>query len=48
MAQLASMAGRPLWGHLADLWGHPARLLGLTPRQIGYALRKHDIEMKKL
>jgi Nif-specific regulatory protein len=25
-----------------------ARLLGLTPRQIGYALRKHDIEMKKL
>jgi Nif-specific regulatory protein len=25
-----------------------ARLLGLTPRQIGYALRKHNIEMKKL
>lgn len=25
-----------------------ARLLGLTPRQVGYALRKHDIEIKKL
>ena len=25
-----------------------ARLLGLTPRQIGYALRKYDIEMKRL
>jgi Nif-specific regulatory protein len=24
-----------------------ARLLNITPRQIGYALRKHDIEMKK-
>jgi Nif-specific regulatory protein len=24
-----------------------ARLMGLTPRQIGYALRKHDIEIKK-
>jgi Nif-specific regulatory protein len=24
-----------------------ARLLGLTPRQIGYALRKHDIPVKK-
>jgi Nif-specific regulatory protein len=24
-----------------------ARMLGLTPRQIGYALRKHDIEIKK-
>ena len=25
-----------------------ARLLGVTPRQIGYALRKHDIELKKI
>lgn len=25
-----------------------ARLLGLTPRQIGYALRKHNVEMKRL
>ncbi|SFC18801.1 nif-specific transcriptional activator NifA [Tropicimonas isoalkanivorans] len=25
-----------------------ARLLGMTPRQIGYALRKHDIEIKKI
>jgi Nif-specific regulatory protein len=25
-----------------------ARLLGLTSRQIGYALRKHDIELRKL
>jgi len=25
-----------------------ARLMGLTPRQIGYALRKYNIEMKKL
>jgi Nif-specific regulatory protein len=25
-----------------------ARLLGLTPRQIGYALRKHDIPIRKL
>ena len=24
-----------------------ARLLGLTPRQIGYALKKHNIEMKR-
>ncbi|MGB8600788.1 MAG: helix-turn-helix domain-containing protein, partial [Rhizomicrobium sp.] len=24
-----------------------ARILGMTPRQIGYALRKHDIELKK-
>jgi len=24
-----------------------ARLLGLTPRQIGYALKKHDIEIKR-
>jgi Nif-specific regulatory protein len=24
-----------------------ARLLGLTPRQMGYALRKHDIEIKR-
>jgi Nif-specific regulatory protein len=24
-----------------------ARIMGLTPRQIGYALRKHDIEIKK-
>ncbi|MDK9697686.1 MAG: nif-specific transcriptional activator NifA [Siculibacillus sp.] len=24
-----------------------ARLLGLTPRQIGYALKKHDIELKR-
>jgi Nif-specific regulatory protein len=24
-----------------------ARILGLTPRQIGYALRKHEIEIKK-
>jgi len=24
-----------------------ARLLGVTPRQIGYALRKHDIPIKK-
>ncbi|MGB8364308.1 MAG: nif-specific transcriptional activator NifA [Rhizomicrobium sp.] len=24
-----------------------ARILGLTPRQVGYALRKHDIELKK-
>lgn len=25
-----------------------ARLLGMTPRQIGYALRKHDIEIRKI
>jgi Nif-specific regulatory protein len=25
-----------------------ARLLGLTPRQIGYALKKHDVEIKRL
>ncbi len=25
-----------------------ARLLSITPRQMGYALRKHDIELKKL
>lgn len=25
-----------------------ARLLGLTPRQVGYALRKHNIEIKRL
>ncbi|MCA1975149.1 MAG: nif-specific transcriptional activator NifA, partial [Caenispirillum sp.] len=25
-----------------------ARLLGLTPRQIGYALKKHNIEVKRL
>ncbi len=25
-----------------------ARLLGLTPRQIGYALRKYNIEIKRL
>nr|WP_236545258.1 nif-specific transcriptional activator NifA [Tropicimonas marinistellae] len=25
-----------------------ARLLGLTPRQIGYALRKHNVEIKKI
>ncbi|WP_095590422.1 nif-specific transcriptional activator NifA [Actibacterium ureilyticum] len=25
-----------------------ARLLGLTPRQIGYALKKHNIEIKKI
>jgi Nif-specific regulatory protein len=24
-----------------------ARLLGISARQIGYALRKHDIEIKK-
>jgi Nif-specific regulatory protein len=24
-----------------------ARLLGLTPRQIGYALKKHDVEVKR-
>jgi Nif-specific regulatory protein len=24
-----------------------ARLLGLTTRQIGYALRKHNVEVKK-
>jgi Nif-specific regulatory protein len=24
-----------------------ARLLGLTPRQIGYALKKHDVEIKR-
>jgi len=24
-----------------------ARLLGITPRQIGYALRKHQIDVKK-
>ncbi|MFZ2870925.1 helix-turn-helix domain-containing protein, partial [Zavarzinia sp.] len=24
-----------------------ARLMGLTPRQMGYALRKHDIPIKK-
>ena len=24
-----------------------ARILGLTPRQIGYALRKHNIRVKK-
>jgi Nif-specific regulatory protein len=24
-----------------------ARIMGLTPRQIGYALRKHDIDIKK-
>jgi Nif-specific regulatory protein len=25
-----------------------ARILGLTSRQIGYALKKHDIEIKRL
>jgi Nif-specific regulatory protein len=25
-----------------------ARILGLTPRQIGYALKKHDIEIKRV
>ena len=25
-----------------------ARILGLTPRQIGYALRKYEIEIKRL
>jgi Nif-specific regulatory protein len=25
-----------------------ARILGLTPRQIGYALRKHNIAIKRL
>jgi Nif-specific regulatory protein len=25
-----------------------ARILGLTPRQIGYALKKHDIEVKRI
>ena len=25
-----------------------ARLLGLTPRQVGYALRKYNIEIKRL
>jgi Nif-specific regulatory protein len=25
-----------------------ARLLGMTPRQVGYALRKHNIEIKRL
>ena len=25
-----------------------ARLLGLTPRQIGYALKKHNVEIKKI
>jgi Nif-specific regulatory protein len=25
-----------------------ARILGLTPRQIGYALKKHNIEVKRL
>jgi Nif-specific regulatory protein len=25
-----------------------ARKLGLTPRQMGYALRKHNIEIKRL
>jgi Nif-specific regulatory protein len=24
-----------------------ARILDLTPRQIGYALKKHDIEIKR-
>jgi Nif-specific regulatory protein len=24
-----------------------ARLLGITPRQLGYALRKHQVEIKK-
>jgi Nif-specific regulatory protein len=24
-----------------------ARILGLTPRQIGYALKKHDVEIKR-
>jgi Nif-specific regulatory protein len=24
------------------------RLLGMTPRQVGYALRKHNIEIKRL
>ena len=24
-----------------------ARILGLTPRQIGYALKKHNIELKR-
>jgi Nif-specific regulatory protein len=24
-----------------------ARILGLSPRQIGYALRKHDVDIKK-
>ncbi|MEZ5740973.1 MAG: MFS transporter [Burkholderiaceae bacterium] len=34
-AQLASMAGRPFWGHMADLWGNPARLLGLMGLGMG-------------
>jgi Nif-specific regulatory protein len=25
-----------------------ARLLGMTPRQVGYALRKYNIEIKRL
>jgi Nif-specific regulatory protein len=25
-----------------------ARILGLTPRQMGYALRKHQIDIKRL
>jgi Nif-specific regulatory protein len=25
-----------------------ARILGLTPRQVGYALKKHDIEVKRI
>ena len=31
-------------------WGQAkaARLLGLTPRQVGYALRRHNIEVKRL
>jgi Nif-specific regulatory protein len=24
-----------------------ARILGLTPRQVGYALRKHDVNIKR-
>jgi Nif-specific regulatory protein len=24
-----------------------ARIMGLTPRQIGYAMRKHEIKIKK-
>jgi len=32
--------------HIAHLYTI-GRLLNLTPRQIGYALRKHDIPIKK-
>jgi Nif-specific regulatory protein len=41
-AQLVDAMERAGW-----VQAKAARLLGLTPRQMGYALRKHDIEIKR-